>query len=507
MYFDHWRSGPADLRDRSGALFKPGYNCWRVDQAPRSAVIIDGAEYFRHLDDSLRQARRSIWIIGWDFDGSIRLSDDPGAPSLGPFLRSLVDAHPLLEVRVLVWSLALVHAPSPALPLLLGEPWQQHPRIAVKLDTQHPIYAAHHQKIVVIDDSLAFAGGIDLTGGRCDTCCHHAHEPLRAKPDGTPCEPVHDVQMAVTGPAAASLGAVARERWAIATGAPTVPVAARAEDGSAPWPSDLPVDFAGECIAIARTLPRWKARPPALESQAMIRDMLMSAKRHLYIEAQYVTARYVRAALRKLLRRPEGPEIVIILNKMSEVLVERIVMGENGARMIRALRRADRHGRLRIYYPVVPSETGEVAVHIHSKLIIADDRLLRVGSANLNNRSVGLDTECDLAVEASDEAARATIADFRNRLVAEHIAASPEAVADALSATGSLIRTIDTLNDGPRGLRAFPASPGPAHFVAGTRFLDPEAPFEPGWLLRLRPYRRHPGAWRATPRPQAARIP
>jgi len=507
LYIDHWRSGSGRSRDTASPLLRPGVNCWRIDQSPRAATIIDGAAYFRHLEDALKQARHSIWIIGWDFDGSIRLGDDPDALPLGPLLRDCVETNPQLEIRVLVWSLALVHAPSPVMPLLFGEPWQQHPRITVKLDTQHPIYAAHHQKIVVIDDSLAFAGGIDLTGGRGDTCCHHAHEPLRAKPDGTPSEPVHDVQMAVTGQAAASLGAVARERWAIATATAAPPSAPHTANGISLWPADLPVEFAGAGIAIARTLPRWKSRPPALESKALIQDMLMSARHHLYIEAQYVTARYVRAALRKLLRRSDGPEIVIILNKMSEALVERIVMGENGARMIRALRRADRHGRLRIYYPVVPSDAGEVAIHIHSKLIIADDRLLRIGSANLNNRSVGLDTECDLAVEASDAAARATIASFRNRLVAEHVDASPEVVAETLAETGSLIRTIETLNQQPRGLRAFPATPGPAHFVAGTRFLDPEAPFEPGWLLRFRPYRRHPGAWRAIPSPRAARIP
>ncbi len=57
-----------------------------------TAVIVDGYDYFRHLDHALRQARRSILIIGWDFDGTIRLTDAPDAPALGPLLHSLVEA-------------------------------------------------------------------------------------------------------------------------------------------------------------------------------------------------------------------------------------------------------------------------------------------------------------------------------------------------------------------------------------------------------------------------------
>ena len=40
---------------------------------------------------------------------------------------------------------------------------------------------------------------------------------------------------------------------------------------------------------------------------------------------------------------------------------------------------------------------------VHSKVMIVDDTLLRVGSANLNNRSMGTDTECDLALEARND--------------------------------------------------------------------------------------------------------
>jgi hypothetical protein len=59
------------------------------------------------------------------------------------------------------------------------------------------------------------------------------------------------------------------------------------------------------------------------------------------------------------------------------------------ARRLRRLREADRHGRLRAYYPE-QAGLGEQCIKLHSKLMIVDDRLLRVGSANLNNRSFGV---------------------------------------------------------------------------------------------------------------------
>ena len=125
---------------------------------------------------------------------------------------------------------------------------------------------------------------------------------------------------------------------------------------------------------------------------------------------------------------------------------------------------------------------------IHSKLIVVDDVFLRVGSSNLNNRSIGLDTECDLAIEAEDEATRRTIASLRNRLLAEHLRRDADEVAQAIAEEGgSLVRAVDRLNYCARGLRSFEAmtDDGPTSPVVGTRLLDPKRPFKkPVRLLR-----------------------
>src|SRR3546814_6046315 len=62
--------------------------------------------------------------------------------------------------------------------------WARRRNITFKFDSAHPIGAAHHQKIVVIDDALAFCGGIDMTADRWDTLAHLEDDPRRRRPSG-----------------------------------------------------------------------------------------------------------------------------------------------------------------------------------------------------------------------------------------------------------------------------------------------------------------------------------
>ena len=477
------------VRSPAGPILHPGRNCWRVARADRASVLIDGAPYFAHLEAALRKAQRSILIIGWDFDGSIRLRPDVPAedsPPLGPLLRSLLEERPGLEIRILVWSVAVVHAPGAPGPLIFGADWQDHPRLQLKLDTHHPLYAAHHQKIVCIDDSLAFVGGMDLTVERWDTHRHACNDLTRRKDDGSIYEPVHDLQMAMDGDAARSIAEVGYERWKFATGEELMPSPSESD----PWPPGLAPDFRNAPIAIARTYPAWGEQPAANEAAALTLDALSAARKTIYIEAQYMTAPYVGDVLERHLADPDGPEIVVIQTHESHGWAEELVMGTNRDRLIRRLRKSDRQDRLRVYYPVIPNgEGGECQVLIHSKLIIVDDVFLRIGSSNLNNRSIGLDSECDAAIEATTEEMRQTIIGLRNRLIAEHLEVDPETFGRAIDGNGgSVIAAIEQLNTGVRGLRLFGAmsDDGPDAPAPGTGLLDPLEPFEPLSLFRRR---------------------
>jgi phosphatidylserine/phosphatidylglycerophosphate/cardiolipin synthase-like enzyme len=273
--------------------------------------------------------------------------------------------------------------------------------------------------------------------------------------------------MLVGGPAAADLAAHAAERWAEATGEPAPPVGgARAR-----WPEDLPADFTGIPAGIARTVPE-----VAHEVAALNQDALAAARHCIYLEAQYLTSEAVGDALVRQLERPDGPEIVVVVTRKSHGMLEQFAMGNNRDRLLRRLAGADRGNRLRVYYPTVFDGDARVEVKIHAKLVVIDDRLLRIGSSNLNNRSLAVDTECDLALEAVTAEQRAGIRALRNRLIAEQLHQPAAAVAAAFQETPSLIAVIERLN-GAGYLQPLAVSPddGPSEPMPGTAVLDPEA--------------------------------
>lgn len=471
-------------------IIRIGVNAWRREMADKVAFMIDGKAYFQTLDQALRLATRRIWIIGWDFNPDIRLTpENLESPTLGSLLLSLVETKPDLEIHILVWAMGPIYS-GKSLKLFRKTGWASHARIHLNFDTHHPLRGSHHQKIVCIDDTTGFIGGIDLTARRWDDSDHRPNNPLRVTPDGEAYEPVHDMQAAVSGDAARMLGDVCRERWLSAMDETIAPV-----DGAATtWPDSLAPAFTQCPVAIARTTPATIGNEGIHESIHMLTDALKSAQRVVYIEAQYLAAFGIADILIERLSRPDGPEVLIVVTRISHGFIEKVMMGTNRDRLIRRLKRNDPYDRLRVMYAVVPGGNagedgdGEQEVLVHSKLVIIDDRFLRLGSSNLNNRSEGMDTEADMAIEARDDQQRAAIADVRYRLLAEHLDSTPDAVKDAIQRLNSLHDGVESLNSGARGLRHFniDLAEGEEDPLPGTDLVDPAGPIHPIDTLRRR---------------------
>ncbi len=462
-------------------IVKPGRNAWRSAIAEKVAFLVDAADYFKRLDQVLDLAQKSIFIIGWDFNPMIRLRpDDPECPLLGDRLRLLVEEKPDLHIRLLVWGMGPIYS-GKSLKMFGKMPWSDHPRIKLKFDFNHPLRASHHQKIVSIDDRTAFLGGIDITARRWDDRTHRADNPLRRAPDGTAYGPVHDVQSIVTGPAAALIGDVARSRWKKIEANENMPLAETS--GEAPWPYDLSPALTDCKTAIALTQAwKWKGHRGHREAIRLTHDALRSARQHLYIETQYLASFGVGRTLARQLKKRHGPEVVVVVTRESHGFVEQVMMGHNRNRLIRRLKRADRHNRLRVFYAVTPDAKGhDQEIIVHSKVIIVDDRFVRIGSSNLNNRSEGLDTECDLAIETTTDSGRLAVSTLRNGLLAEHLDASSEDVTAVIHETGSMLAAIDRFNISRRGLRSFDVDPrsGDTTSIVGTGIIDPKQPFWP----------------------------
>jgi phosphatidylserine/phosphatidylglycerophosphate/cardiolipin synthase-like enzyme len=460
-------------------IVKVGVNAWRAALAERVGFMVDGAAYFTALDEAFRAARRTIWIVGWDFNPDIHLRPDRPNETLGQLLRALVEANEALEVRILVWAMGPIYS-GKSLSLFSENSWSAHPRIHLRFDRRHAIRGSHHQKFVAIDDQLAFIGGIDLTHKRWDDPSHDPDNPLRVTPSGETYEPVHDLQAALSGSAAGMIGDLARRRWRHANGEDIAPISI--EPDEALWPASVSDDFGGCEVALARTEPGIRGRKSRREAMRLTMDAIASAKDSVYIETQYLASFEVGRLLAKRLAEPDGPEVVVIVTRLSHGFMEKIMMGANRDRLIRRLKRADRYGRFRALYPVVPDrQGGECDILVHAKLVVVDDRFIRLGSSNLNNRSEGLDTESDIAIEADSGACKGAILSLRDRLMAEHLDCTEQEVRAAVTRRASLVGAIEDLNVKPRGLRALDvdAHKGETEPVFGTGLVDPRKPFTP----------------------------
>ncbi|HJR71773.1 MAG TPA: VTT domain-containing protein [Gammaproteobacteria bacterium] len=468
-------------------LLVEGDTCWRVARAERAAVLIDAADYFAALRSSLLKAEHSIFLLGWDLDSRTCLQgavepDDRAPRELGKLMRWLLKRRPKLEIRILLWDYSVFYAAQRELFPRLIFGWNKPRRVEIVLDAHLPLGASHHEKLVVIDDSVAYCGGIDLTLQRWDTAEHRVDDPRRRDPKSKPYAPKHDVQTVVDGPAAAALGWHARERWAHAGGEPVGDVA-RFRDR---WPGHVEADLEDVLIGIMRTLGAVEGIEEVREVERATIAAIERAEVFIYIENQYITAKCVVDALIERMRANDALEVVILTNEECGGWLEAETMGVGRQRFMAAFADSGLERRIRFLFPIVQGGRDDapipraadrhVAVNVHSKVMIVDDALLRVGSANLNNRSMGFDTELDLAVEAETAAHRTAIADIRNRLIAEHWGVERGAVAHVLASREPALASLCALaGDGPRTVRPLVQDEG----VAGTEIVqmlgDPES--------------------------------
>jgi phospholipase D1/2 len=273
-------------------LLRKNRNVWRVERAERAAVLIDGAAYFGALRESLLKAQHTVYIVGWDIDSRMRLvgpsckADDGFPETLAEFLSALVEQRPDLTINLLLWDFSVVYALEREIFPALSLNWKTPDQIRFCLDGHLPLGCSQHQKIVVIDDAVAYSGGLDLTIRRWDTPDHSVANDRRCDPAGQTYRPFHDVQAVVDGAAAKALGELVRERWREARCAePEVPDAA-----SDCWPASVVPDFTDVDIGNARTVPGYDGRDEVREVERLFIDMIDAAERTIYIENQFMTS-------------------------------------------------------------------------------------------------------------------------------------------------------------------------------------------------------------------------
>ena len=482
---------PATDEHDPSAWFRPGETCWRVETAGRYAVLMENAAYFEALKSALDKAQRSIVMLGWQFDPRTRL--DPESPiddhhsQIGHQLRMLVKSRPELDVRLLIWKSPLVIAASQGFFPQRAQSWFRKRMVEFRLDKPGPMGACHHQKAVIIDDVVAFCGGGDVSTDRWDSVEHLDDDPRRCQPSGLIPSPRHEVMAVMDGPAARALGDLARERWYRATSERTLPE----EPASDPWPDGVEPDLRDTRVAIARTEPQWAGRAEVRENEALHLEAIRRARKLIYLENQYFTSPKIAAALAERLLEAEGPEIILVSTGESPSWFDKMTMDTARSEVLFRLEQADRHNRFFAFTP--HTKRGERII-VHAKVSIYDDEVLRIGSTNLNNRSLGFDTECDVAAAPGTEAGREAIRRFRHRTIGHWVGGSAEEFAAAEALTGSVGEAVIRFDTGRMRLLGATPPSRVERLVAEFQLGDPTSPrdaFRP-WKRRSRSHRDLP---------------
>jgi phosphatidylserine/phosphatidylglycerophosphate/cardiolipin synthase-like enzyme len=371
-----------------------------ADPPPRAGnaidVLIEGAAYFPVLEQAIRAARRSILIAGWCITPEFGLiRDEP--PVL---VRELLgEAAESVEVRVLLWAGAPVPVfkPSRASVRERRDQLVRGTRIKAALDANERPMHCHHEKVVVIDDEVAFVGGIDLTdlgGDRYDTPEH----PARGRMGW------HDVTSRIRGPAVADVSRHVTQRWQAMTGERLDTLAT---DPGSPGHVDL---------QIVRTVPEnlydFAPQGDFRIIEAYLRA-LRSARHLVYLENQFLWSPEITKILADKLRRPPTDEFRVVI-----MLPARADNGEDDTQgQLGVLAEAD-GDQNRFLATTIRARSGNTSdrVYVHAKVGIVDDRWLTLGSANLNAHSFYNDSEVNI-VTCNEPLAR----DTRLRLWAAHL--------------------------------------------------------------------------------------
>ena len=341
--------------------------CWRHCRAERAALLVDAENYFASLHRAILNARHSLYLLGWDLHSATRLVRDGSHPAatLRAVIAEAAQHNPKLQVYILLWDWALLYAGERELLPRINLDWRLPGNVHMMLDSAVPIGASQHQKLVVVDDALAFCGGLDVTVRRWDRRAHDPADAHRVDHEGEPFGPYHDIQLAVTGPAAAALGDEARRRWYAVTGE-HLPAIREQVPPDAGFVQHGAVLFEDVPVAIARTIPRTEQAAAVEEVRTSFLAMIASARHWIYIENQFVCADVIADALIERLQACPALEVLIVTPRLHHGWLESRSMGAGRARFVAKLRDAGVLDRVALRYPVVRQDGAETPIFVHA---------------------------------------------------------------------------------------------------------------------------------------------
>lgn len=407
-------------------------------------VLIDGKEYMDHLSALLSNVVSGdiYYFTAWRADRNIKLTPDvSGSKTYGELLQDAITAG--VDVRGLLWyvfgsiriniSGGPNHSQESADIVTLLDAVTPATQRGV-LDRRLPSFSAsHHQKSSVISaggDFFAYVGGIDVAPDRWDTQAHD-NSPHRTQENF---EAWHDVQAAMQGPSVAQVYANFSDRWNDSTLPHDV---SGVPGGTVPPPvpplSDLPTASPGSThhVQLLRTIP-CGTHPWLPDGEQTVRlayeKAISLAEHYIYIEDQYAWNCSLATPLKDAADR--GVHIIVVLAHEYETTgLGKIHNNLRYSNFLDTIRSGTGAANLHVYH--LKRLSAGADIYVHSKLMIVDDCIAFIGSANVNLRSHTTDTELGIAVVDADTVSNpingvpTTVCrfarDMRTRLWEEHL--------------------------------------------------------------------------------------
>lgn len=417
-------------------IFSVGNNCWKVASARHMAVVIDCENFYRAVHEAFVRARKSIFIVGWDIDSRIELlhGDDADRSDYPTRIRDLLkrkaEENPDLQIYLVRWDSSVAFLSFRE--VWLEDVWKTDmpDNLHIALDATIPLGGSQHQKLIVVDDEVAFSGGMDIAVQRWDTREHLPQNSEREDCSGE-YTPYHDVQSVMSGPIVEYLAELVRWRWNRISGQPAINVAVVDNPDQLPtaWPPSIEPQMSQVTTAIARTIPAMSDTDGCEEVRCMLSDLVKQARKFIYIENQFVSYLPLAEELNQQLRNNPDLQVMIVSSFKPKGPAEQESYWAGRIEFKKRLLQDIDPGRVCLAYSSVVDEQGEREYKlIHAKLLFIDDAYMVVGSANLNKRSMTLDTECDVIFYGENASQKQAISRVRDDLLAEHCGESIENV-------------------------------------------------------------------------------
>ncbi len=425
--------------------------------------LVDGPETFRAFHAAIRTATGAghyIYLLGWwlDLDEPLDVPTTgpvcPPAPRRGPStVRNLLSAAAAagVQVRVMLWDQTGKSKNTAEVAFVNG---LRGGAAILDNDQSSPVFGSHHQKMMVVKGSeglISFCGGIDIN---CDRICDAGGcqgggggsssggggvAAAATGSSGNAGQPLHDVHCRVIGPAAHDMLSVFIKRWFCSAEAPALDRAKGSLLGliePVPGPAGPMVVRVGETLNATATLPGGVVRTFRDRTvQEILLGVIGAARRYIYIEEQYMTSMCAAEAIRRALPRLDHVTILIAASEISDLPRK----WELRKRFIDHIRTSPHGAKLRVFTLCGPgADPGAHPPHtyVHAKMLIADDEVAVIGSANLNRRGWEHDSEVVAAVLGPPRPGVPLAQRLRTRLWSEHLGVAAAAVADPIASKG-----------------------------------------------------------------------